>query len=233
MAHPAKEVGLHLACAVRTLESLLKGLLLTRLILDRVVDVHEHAHARAGNALLVAPELRGGANPHAPAVLTPHAVVDIVRTALRCGDAELVVDTGKVVRGDEPVRASAVAGQTFLGFVAKDAAALVGEPKPCGIALLIEVGVQQAACKRSRASTASCSKARSARARCLRLISSFALASALCAGRSSSMSSCSRSAGSVTSAKSKREGTILCLELIFDLVCMIPRLLHHQPTCMG
>ena len=33
---------------------LLKGLLLARLILDRVVDVHEHAHARARNALIVA-----------------------------------------------------------------------------------------------------------------------------------------------------------------------------------
>ncbi len=140
MAHPVKEVGLHLVCAVRALESPLKGLLLARLVLDRVVDVHEHAHARARNALIVAPELRGGADPHALAVLAPHAVVDVVRTALRCGDAEFAVDTGKVVGGDEPVRAPAVAGQTFLGFVAKDATALVGEPKPCGIAFVIEVG---------------------------------------------------------------------------------------------
>lgn len=92
MAHPAKEVGLYLARAVRTLESLLKGLLLTRLVLHRIVDVHEHAHARAGNALLVAPELRGGADPHALAVLTPYAVIDVVRTALRCGYAEFVVN---------------------------------------------------------------------------------------------------------------------------------------------
>ena len=92
MAHSVKKVGFHLVCAVRALESLLKGLLLTRLVLHRVVDVHEHAHAQAGNALLVAPELRGDANPHAPAVLTPHAVVDIVRTALRCGYAEFVVN---------------------------------------------------------------------------------------------------------------------------------------------
>lgn len=82
----------YLACAVRVLESLLKGLLLTRLVLHRVVDVHEHAHARAGNAPLVTPELRSGANPHASAVLTPHAVVDIVRTALHCGYAEFVVN---------------------------------------------------------------------------------------------------------------------------------------------
>ena len=88
MAHPVKEVGLHLACAVRAL----KSLLLACLVLDRIVDVHEHAHARAGNALLVTPELRGGANPHAPAVLAPHAVVDIVRIALHCGYAEFVVN---------------------------------------------------------------------------------------------------------------------------------------------
>ena len=55
-------------------------------------------------------------------------------------DVEFAVDTGRVVEGDEPVRAPAVAGQTFLGFVAKDATALAGEPKPCGIAFAIEVG---------------------------------------------------------------------------------------------
>lgn len=92
MAHPTKEVGLHLACAVRALESLLKSLLLARLVLDRIVDVHEHAHARAGNVLLVTPELRSGANPHALAVLAPYAVIDVVRTALRCGYAEFVVN---------------------------------------------------------------------------------------------------------------------------------------------
>ena len=92
MAHSVKNVGFHLVCAVRVFEGLLQGLLLARLVLDRVVDVHEHAHAQAGNALLVTPELRGGANPHAPAVLTPPAVVDIVRLALHCGYAEFVVN---------------------------------------------------------------------------------------------------------------------------------------------
>ena len=139
MAHPAKEVGLHLACAVRTLESLLKGLLLTRLVLHRIVDVHEHAHARAGNALLVAPELRGGANSHAPAVLTPHAVVDIVRTALRCSDAELVVDAGKVIGGNEPVRVLAVFGEAIPAFETEDAAALVREPESRRVAFVVEV----------------------------------------------------------------------------------------------
>lgn len=150
MAHPVKEVGLHLVCTIRALESLLKSLLLARLILHRIVDIHEHAHARARNALLIAPEPCGGADPDALAVLAPHAVVNVVRTALRCGNAEFTVDTGKVVGGDEPVRAPAVAGQTLLGFVAKDATALVGEPKPCGIAFIIEVccpagGVQKIA----------------------------------------------------------------------------------------
>lgn len=92
MAHSVKEVGFHLACVVRALEGLLKDLLLPRLVLDRVIDVHEHAHARARNALLVTPELRGGADPHAFAILAPYAVVDIVRTALRCGYAEFVVN---------------------------------------------------------------------------------------------------------------------------------------------
>ena len=123
-----------------TLEGLLKSLLLVCLVLHRVVDVHEHAHARARDALLVAAKLRGDAHPHALAVLAPHAIVDVVRTALRCGDAELAVDAGKVVRGDEPVRAPAVAGQIILCLVAKDAAALVGEPESYGIALFAEVG---------------------------------------------------------------------------------------------
>ena len=136
---------------IRTLESLLKGLLLTRLVLHRIVDVHEHAHARAGNALLVAPELRGGANPHAPAVLTPHAVVDIVRTALRCGDAELVVDAGKVIGGDEPVRVLAVFGEIVAAFEAEDAAALVREPESRRVAFVVEVSgparsMQKTAC---------------------------------------------------------------------------------------
>ena len=140
MAHSVKEVGLHPTCVVRTLEGLFKGLLLARLILDRVVDVHEHAYARARNALLIASELRGGADPHALAVLAPYAIVDVVRAALRCRDAELVVDAGKVVGGDEPVRASAAAGQIILCLVAKDATALIGEPKSYGIALFVEVG---------------------------------------------------------------------------------------------
>ena len=150
MVHPVKEVGLHLTCVVRTLEGLFKGLLLARLILDRVVDVHEHAHARARNALLVAPELRGGSDPHALAVLAPYTVVDVVRTALRCGDAELVVDAGKVIGCDEPVRVLTVFGEVVPAFEAEDAAALVGEPESRGIAFVVEVsspagGVQKIA----------------------------------------------------------------------------------------
>ena len=140
MAHSVKEVGFHLACVVRALEGLLKGLLLTRLVLHRIVDVHEHAHARARNALLVTPELRGGANPHAFAILVPHAVINVVRTALRCSDAEFVVDAGKVVRGDESVRVLAVFGEVVPAFEAEDAAALVGEPESRGIALFVEIG---------------------------------------------------------------------------------------------
>lgn len=130
-------------------------------------------------------------------------------------DAEFAVDTGKVAEDDEPVRAPAVAGQTFLGFVAKDATALVGEPKPCGIAFVIEVG------------------GRSGGVQKIASVGRLLLESALCVRRSSSMSSRLRSVGSVASAKSKREGALPCLELIFGLVCMIPRLLYHQPACMG
>ena len=139
MAHSVEEVGLHLVCVVRTLESLFKGLLLARLVLNRVVDIHEHAHARARDALLVASELRGGADPHALAVLAPHAIVDVVQTALRCGDAELLVDTGKIVRGDEPVRVLAVFREVVPAFEAEHAAALVGEPESRGVAFVIEV----------------------------------------------------------------------------------------------
>ena len=125
MAHSVEEVGLHLACVVRALESLLKGLLLARLVLDRVVDVHEHAHARARDPPLVAAELRGGADPHAPAVLAPYAIVNVVRTALRCGDAELAVDAGQVVGGYEPVHVLAVFREVVPAFETKDAATLV------------------------------------------------------------------------------------------------------------
>ena len=202
MAHPVEEVGLHLVCTVRARESLLKGLLLARLILDRVVDVHEHAHARARNALIVAPELRGGADPHALAVLAPHAVVDVVRTALRCGDAELVVDAGKVIGGDEPVRVLAVFGEAFAAFEAEDAAALVGEPESRGIAFVVEVSGPAGGMQKTASVSHFLFEGALGNSALLLLYFDFRLGER-CVRRSSSMSSRSRSLRSATPAKSK------------------------------
>lgn len=229
MAHPAKEVGLHLACAVRTLESLLKGLLLTRLVLDRVVDVHEHAHARAGNALLVAPELRGGANPHAPAVLTPHAVVDIVRTPSVAAMRNSLLMRARSSGAMNLSEFSLFSGKSSPLSKPRTRRHSSENQNPVGLPASSKPAVQQAACKRLRASATSCSKAHSAIARCFCCISISASASARCVRRSSSMSSRSRSLRSATPAKSKGDEASPFPDLAFAPSFMFVPPPNHRP----